>query len=275
MLCTGISGTPTQVTLETALNYDKSACPVCASSAHRTVYGNAGGKYYHYSSSCAGDSASAGHLDTALALGLKPCPNCVTGQTENNSGTDIANGGEFVSGTSGINVYAVATGKYYHTSSSCGDMTNGQKITLEKALNLGFKPCPDCAALAGRTVYAQSGSNIYHLDADCAGAGCISGTLDKALAYGFKACPICVTGESGSADSGDVGDSGESSAAPASTRVYIDLSGDSSAFLYHVSSKCSESGMTNGTAVTLEYALDSGYSDCGYCNPPTRIEEVD
>ncbi len=274
MLCSGISGTPTQVTLETALNYAKSACPVCAGSAHRTVYGNAGGKYYHYSSSCAGDSASAGHLDTALALGLKACPNCVTSKTEENSG-DISNGDEFVSGTSGISVYAAATGRYYHTSSSCGDMTGGQKITLEKALNLGFKACPDCAAVAGRTVYAQNGSSIYHLDADCAGAGCISGTLDKALAYGFKACPVCVTGESGGADSGGEGDSSESNAASASTRVYIDLSGGSSAFLYHVSSKCADSGMTDGTAVTLEYALDSGYSDCGYCNPPTEIEEVE
>lgn len=274
MLCSGISGTPVQVTLETALNYDKSACPVCAGSAHRTVYGNVGGKYYHYSSSCAGDSASAGHLDTALALGLKACPNCVAGKTEDGE-ADISNGDQFVSGTSGINVYAVATGRYYHTSASCGDMTGGQKITLEKALNLGFKACPDCAAVAGRTVYAQKDSSIYHLDADCAGAGCISGTLDKALAYGFKACPVCVTGESGSADSNGQGDGSETSSAPASTRVYIDLSGDSSAFLYHVSSKCAESGMKDGTAVTLEYALDSGYSDCGYCNPPTRIEEVE
>lgn len=268
MLCTGISGTPIKVSLETALNNSKSACPVCASSADRTVYGAPDGRYYHYSSGCAGDSATSGNLDTALALGLKACPNCVTGST------DVPD--EFVEGTSGINVYAMATGRYYHTRSSCGDMIEGQRITLEKALNLGFEACPTCAEVAGRKVYAQSGGTIYHLDSSCAGDGYISGTLDVALAYGFTACPVCVKGEDSGDDvitediTGNIG-AGDSSA-PASTRVYIDLTGGSSAFLYHAGEDCSDSSMSDGTAVTLEYALNHGYTDCGYCFPPTNVE---
>lgn len=267
--CSGISGTASQITLETALNYGKSACPVCAASADRAVYATKGGKYYHYSTSCAGSSAAKGTLDAALAYGLKPCPNCVTGATdEEKTPSD-----KYTSGTSGIKVYATTSGKYFHTKSNCGGMTDAKYITLETALNYGLTACPDCAKAAGRKVYSVPGSNTYHYDAAHAGSGAVSGTLAEALAYGLTPCKVCVTGENanGGSTGGDTGGNGTS--APADTYVYIDLSGDSSAFLYHTSSKCSESGMTSGTKVTLEYALNHGYSDCGYCNPPTSISQ--
>ena len=286
-LCTGISGTPIKVTLETALNNDKSACPVCAGSADRTVYGTTDGKYYHYSSSCAGSSATKASLDVALAYGFKACPNCVTQSSTTEELPD-----EYTEGTSGIKVYAVATEDEYHTRSDCGGMENAQYVALEKVLNLGYTACDECAAVANRKVYAYSGSKYYHYTSECQGSGYVSGKLDAALAYGLEACPVCVTGE-GSLEEGtdvDLGDliggegtssgttsggeaaEGEAYTAPANTNVYVDLTGDSNVFVYHASSKCSKTGMSGGTAVTLEYALDHGYSACDYCNPPYDIE---
>ncbi len=265
--CSNITGTPIKITLETALNYGKSACPVCAAAGNKTVYATKGGKYYHYSSSDAGSSAYKGTLDQALAYGFKPCPNCVT---NTDSSEERTNSHKFTSGTSGIDVYVTATGKYFHTKSNCTNIsgTTGT-VTLETALNYGLKACPDCAASAAKKVYAVPGSGTYHFDAAHAGTGAVSGTLAEALAYGMKACPVCVTGES----TGDPGSGGEDSSAPADTKVYIDLSGDSSSYLYHTSATCDEAGMKNGTAVTLQYALAHGYSDCGYCNPPTSVSD--
>lgn len=262
--CTNLTGTPIKVTLETALNNGKSACPVCASSAKHTVYGTKNGKYYHYSATCAGSSASSGRLDTALAYGLKPCPNCVTG-----NGANGDEGVKFKEGTSGIKVYASTGSKYYHVSKDCSKITGDMEyVTLEKALNYGKQACSTCSSTAGKKVYAVLGSKTYHYDADCAGPGATTGTLAEALAYGFKSCSICVTGKQPSDDP----TSGEDYDAPADTRVYVDLSGNSSALLYHTDSKCSDSGMSDGTAVTLEYALNHGLHACGYCNPPTSIQ---
>ena len=262
--CTNLTGTPIKVTLETALNNGKSACPVCASSAKHTVYGTKNGKYYHYSATCAGGSASSGRLDTALAYGLKPCPNCVTGSDANGEEE-----GKFKEGTSGIKVYASTGSKYYHVSKDCSKITGDMEyVTLEKALNYGKQACSTCSSTAGKKVYAVLGSKTYHYDADCAGPGATTGTLAEALAYGFKSCSICVTGKQPSDDP----TSGEDYDAPADTRVYVDLSGNSSALLYHTDSKCSDSGMSDGTAVTLEYALNHGLHACGYCNPPTSIQ---
>lgn len=259
--CSKIKGSPIKITLETALNYGKTACSVCASSGNKTAYATKGGKYYHFSSSCAGSSASKGTLDQALAYGLKPCPNCATG-----AGETPKDSGKFVSGKSGVKVYAKAGDKYFHMKSDCGGLSGAKYVTLETALNYGMKACPDCAALAAKTVYAASGSKNYHYDKSCAGSGAVSGTLGEALAYGLKACPICVTGEEGGAGGG------EESSAPGDTKVYIDLSGEGS-YLYHKSANCSDVGMKKGTAVTLKYAIEQGYGDCGFCNPPTSVSD--
>ena len=278
-LCSGISGTPVEVSLETALNNDKSACPICSSSADRTVYGTTDGKYYHYSSGCAGDSATKANLDVALAYGFKACPNCVT-----KSDATEKLPSEYKEGTSGIKVYALATDDEYHTRSDCGGMANAQYVPLEKVLNLGYSACDECASIAGRKVYAYEGSTLYHYTSECQGKGYISGKLDSALAYGFEPCPICVTGtsnEDGETDTdlGEIigGSEGNDDVtvdtkAPANTNVYVDLSGDTSEFVYHADDKCVNVGMTGGIGVTLEYALDHGYSPCNHCNPAASIE---
>jgi hypothetical protein len=167
-------------------------------------------------------------------------------------------------------------------------MTNAQYVALEKVLNLGYTACDECGAIAGRKVYAYEGSDLYHYTSDCQGKDYVAGTLDSALAYGLDACPICVTGTNDDAeqdqdtDLGDIiggennnngsGDANVDTKAPANTNVYVDLSGDTSEFVYHSDDKCVSVGMTGGVGVTLEYALDHGYSPCNHCKPAASIE---
>ena len=252
-----------QVALETALNYGRKACPTCCATASESVYATKNGKYYHISKSCAGSGATKGTLANALAYGFSPCPYCVSGEISESGGS-----GTYESGRSGIKVYATSSGAYYHAKQSCAG-SGSVKITLETALNYGKKACQECCALADRTVYAVKDSFYYHASKDCAGSNAVAGTYAKALAYGLDACPNCIGGSSGSSGSDASSDAPEYSA-PAESSVYIDLYGDS--FYYHKASKCSGSGVSGATEVTLEYAKDFGYERCPHCNPASDVE---
>lgn len=257
--CSKAASGLSQVALETALNYGRKACPTCCASASESVYATKNGKYYHVSKSCAGSGASKGALASALAYGFSPCPYCVSGKFDEDGGS-----GTYESGRSGIKVYATSSDKYYHTKQSCAD-SGAVKVTLETALNYGKKACQECCAIADRTVYAVKDSFYYHASKDCAGDDAVTGTYAKALAFGLKACPNCI---GGSSDSGSSDDAPEYSDA-ADSSVYIDLYGDS--FYYHKASKCSGSGVSGATEVTLEYAKDFGYERCPHCNPASDV----
>ena len=254
--CSGMKD-PAYITLETAMNYGKSACPKCASSAKTTVYAVKGGKYYHYSKTCAGAGAVKGYRASGLALGLDPCPYCVTKTKA------ITSSGTYKAGTSGISVYASVTGKYYHASKSCAG-ASASKITLETALNYRKSACPSCASSASKTVYSSASDKYYHSSKTHAGAGAVAGTFAKALALGKKECPVCI----GGSESYEVSDIKYS--APGDTKVYVDL--DSDMLYYHKSSKCSDAGMSGGTGVTLEFVTSWGYKACPFCNPPTSVD---
>lgn len=264
--CSGISGL-SHVALETALNYGRTACPKCADTASEKVYATKNGKYYHISRSCAGGGASSGTLASALAYGFSPCPYCVTG-TKTNSPNKVSN--TYESGRSGVKVYATASGKYYHTKKSCAG-SGAVKVTLETALNYGKRACSECCAVADRTVYAVEGYFYYHASKSCAGSNAVKGNYAQALAYGLKACPNCIGGGSSSAGTSTKPSptAGPTYSAPANTAVYIDLYSDQ--FYYHKASKCSGSGMSGGTEVTLEYAKDFGYKRCPYCSPASSV----
>ena len=257
-----------RVTLETALNYGKKACPKCASSANRTVYATRGGKYYHYSKSDAGSGAKRGTLAAALAYGFDPCPNCVTRTSGSAAKTT------FKSGTSGIKVYATLSSKYYHSKADCSGLTDAKRVTLETALNYGKKACPVCLSAANTKVYARSGDKYYHYFKAHAGSGATAGTIAAALAYGLKACPQCTTVDTGS----QTVNNGGSVGAPVSTNQYA-ASADSVVYIdpgsannyYHKGSKCGSAGFSGGTKVTLQYVKDWGYKACPYCQPPTSI----
>ena len=207
--CSGLSGAA-YVSLETALNAGKTACPVCASAGSRTVYARNGDSYYHYNKTHAGCGAKTGTIAEALAYGLKACPTCVSGsgsgsaQKSASAGSKARSGSSntYASGTSGLSVYATKNGKYYHTKSNCSGQTGALKVSLETALNYGKTACPVCASSASKTVYARKGDAYYHYSQLHAGSGAKSGPIAKAVAYGLKPCPECSGGKSSAGGSG-------------------------------------------------------------------------
>ena len=246
-----------KITLETALNYGKTGCPKCASTANTKVFALKGGKYYHYTKTCAGSGASEGTRAEALAYGFDPCPYCVT-QTK-----EIESSDTYKAGTSGLKVYSAVSGKYYHADSECAG-SGASFVTLETALNYGKKPCPSCASVAAKTVYSGIEDKYYHSSKICAGDNATSGNFAQALALGKKECPTCI----GGSESYEVSDIEYS--APANTPVYIDL--DAALLYYHNASRCSEADFSGGTKVTLEYAIDMRHKACPFCNPPTDVD---
>ncbi len=254
--CSGMQNA-SYITLETALNYGKSACPVCASSAKTKVYAVKGGKYYHYSKTCAGSGAVQGTRGPALALGLDPCPYCVTHTST------IQSSNTYKPGASGIKVWASVGGKYYHASKEDAGPSATQ-VTLETALNYGKTACPNCASSASKTVYSSASDKYYHSSKVHAGSGASAGTFAKALALGKKECPVCIGG-SESYEESDIKYS-----APADTRVYIDV--DSDMLYYHKNSRCSDAGMSGGTGVALDFVVKWGFRACPFCNPPTSVD---
>jgi len=268
--CSNISGTPSRVTLETALNYGKKACPVCAGTATRKVYATRGGKYYHYSKADAGSGARQGTLAAALAYGLDPCPNCVS-----RSGRTAGSTGTYKAGTSGIKVYATLGSKYYHSRAHCSGLTGASHISLETALNYGKKACPVCMGIAGLKVYAAPGDKYYHFVKSHAGTGATAGTLAKARAMGLKACPDCSKLSAGS----ESPENGGTEGAPVSIQMYAG-DADSTVYVdpgtintyYHRASTCSAVHFKGGSGVSLQFAIDWGYKACPHCQPPTSVE---
>ena len=299
--CSGMTHA-SRITLEQAMNYGKRACPVCCSTARRTVYATRGGKYYHYSKAHAGSGAKSGTLASALGYGYDPCPYCVT---KTKALSRVAN---YKSGTSGIKVYTTAGGKYYHSKRNCSDMKNPTVVTLETAMNYGKKPCPKCMASASKKVYSSSGDRYYHYYKVHAGSGAQAGTLAQARALGKKLCPTCAKGKSAGISLSASYSSGSTAkavtvakavaaakklsskgvsaktaisyskalasqvkySASGDTKVYVDLKGKQY-YYYHKSSKCSKTGMSKGTKITLQYAKDWGYKACPFCQPPTSV----
>jgi len=154
-----------RITLETALNYGKKACPKCMAAASKKVYATSGDRYYHYYKAHAGSGAKAGTLAQARALGKKLCPTCekgyevVSGKSDESvTGISTKGGTSYskakvstdkYSAPGDTNVYVDLSGKYYyyyHKSSRCSDtsMKNGTGITLEYARDFGYKACPYC-----------------------------------------------------------------------------------------------------------------------------------
>jgi len=73
--CSGMTGA-SRISLKTALEYGKKACPVCAASLGRTVYALEGGSYYHLNRDHAGNKAKKYTCAVALAYGMYACPVC-------------------------------------------------------------------------------------------------------------------------------------------------------------------------------------------------------
>ncbi|MBQ8507257.1 MAG: hypothetical protein IJ466_07515 [Clostridia bacterium] len=258
--CNGMSGA-SQITLETALEYGKTACPDCASTASKTVYSMKYGKYYHKESSCENqDGMTKRTLEEALVKGQTACPVCMGGktqaeiaaETEKENMEKLESSNTYRSGTSGVKVYATSTSQHFHTKEDCQGMVNASRITLETALNYGKTPCSKCASEARDTVYAVKGGKYYHLSKSCAGDGATSGSRAEALAYGFDACPNCVT-KTQTVESSDTYKSGTSG-----VNVYASVNGK----YYHKDKTCAGD---SASRITLETALNYAKKPCPSC----------
>ena len=200
-------------------------------------------------------------------MGMEGCPYCVTGSaTGEGEPAAYPEPGNLVPGTSGVYVYATPDGDYYHlTESDAG--SGAVRIALEIALNYGKSACPNCCSFGDATVYATPGQSYFHTNRAHAGDGSVGLTYALALSLGLDPCPDCFG--SGAGNSGAAPTAGPEYSAPESTVVYVNLYGTD--YMYHSASSCSGSGMSGGTAETLEFALDLGYGRCPYCNPPSSI----
>ncbi|MBR6219781.1 MAG: hypothetical protein IKQ80_04400, partial [Clostridia bacterium] len=276
--CGGMTNA-SRVSLKTAAKAGKKACPICASAANKTVYSTSTGKHYHVASICVETGMKNGTKRTlaeALLMNQTACQHCLGSRqaaAEAVAVADAAKSGSvekvavalasqrgtstYRSGTSGVRVYASVSGTYYHTRSSCPNLSGTpNRVTLETALNYGKKPCPKCAESATRKVYATKGGKYYHYSKSDAGSGAKEGTLASALAYGFDPCPNCVQGAS------------SDKAEPVTTAFKSGTSGikvyaTTGSKYYHANATCS--GLTGASRVSLETALNYGKKACPVC----------
>jgi len=267
--CSGMTGA-SRVTLKTAIGAGKTACTICAEQANRTVYSTSTGEHYHVASICAATGMKNGTKRTlaeALMMGQTACQYCLgsksaaaeavsTAKVIEKAVSTVSNSTTYKSGSSGVRVYATLSGKYYHTRSSCSNLTgSATRVTLETALNYGKKACPVCASTATRTVYATPGGKYYHYSKSDAGSGAKKGTLASALAYGLDPCPNCVKRlEKAVSQAEDTYESGTSG-----IKVYATLGSK----YYHSKANCS--GLSGASRVTLETALNYGKKACPVC----------
>ncbi len=103
--CSGMKNA-SHISLKTAIEAGKKACPTCASAAKQLVYSTQGGKYYHKIADCSNmKNASRRTIADALMLGQTACRVCWNTVTEDQQGDPLPNDNadvKFIVGTSGI-----------------------------------------------------------------------------------------------------------------------------------------------------------------------------
>ncbi len=147
-------------------------------------------------------------------------------------------------------VYATATGSYYHKVSDCSVIPAGTspstlKLSVAKSKNL--QPCPTCwsgdgsgggtsAADSATKVWATQAGKSYHTIQNCSGMkGASQITLAQAKKDGKTACPVCTIS------------------------YFYNQNGQ----YYHNKANCS--GMTGARKVTLAQAKATGKKPCPVC----------
>lgn len=252
-VCTGSGMTGGQkITLYNAIDLGYTACRHCLPDGNDTVYCDTNRSKYHSTSSCsAAKNVKKTSLGIALSMGVDKCSKCWGGST-----TDVPSNVT----ASGPKVYITAEDNLYHTRKACNGMDDPTKISLSQALAMGKDPCNDCAGQANKTVYATSGTAVYHYSSSCSKlSGKVSkATLARALADELRACSTCVNNNSSNNPDEEVEDgildkSGIS--------VYITNSGDN----YHSSTSCSELGAEEYYKVSLGVADANGKDPCKKC----------
>ncbi|MCR4620743.1 MAG: hypothetical protein K5663_01510 [Clostridiales bacterium] len=157
--CSGMTGA-NRVTLQSAINAGKKACPTCFKSGNVNVFATSGGKYYHTKSNCSGmNKPLTVTVAKAIAAGKTACPTCAkqlgtlfdkkTTNSANNQAGNTAANNKNASASASTVVYiktGTNTAKYYHKAAKCTaqGVTGGTSVTLEYALGKGYKACPSC-----------------------------------------------------------------------------------------------------------------------------------
>ncbi len=302
--CSGMKGA-TQMGISKAVNAGKKACPRCISPSQVYVFSTEGGKYYHTKNNCSGMSgAKYTTAKTAISAGKTPCPKCNAKNLSSSSASTSGDGsatvaantaaktsaaalGGKVTADTATYVYATKGGTYYHTKSNCSGMKGATRVTYAQAVSAGKKACPNCVSASSVKVFATAGGKYYHTKSNCSGmSGAVEVTVSRALSAGKTACPTCAkalgsaTSTKSSSAAADAKD-GKATASPTvkptdstkasgNTLVYITVPSEKGSY-YHKAAKCSAQNFSNGTNVTLEFALDRGYKPCPSCNPPSKV----
>lgn len=228
-------GTPAPTPL--AGNTDGEIEPMVTTEVETMVFGNAGGKHYHKTSSCSGmKGASKITLSKAKEWGLTACPTCMGGKKK-------ATAKPKTTPNPNAKYYSTKNGKYFHKKSNCSGMQNADKVTLATAKKRGQKACPTCIG-NDAIVYATSGGKYYHKNSTCSGMKGAKLTLvSAAKKRGQTACPTCIGKDSGSTASS----------------VYYTSGGK----YYHTVKNCT--GMQNAQKGTVAKAKKAGKTACPVC----------
>ncbi len=249
--CQGMTGA-VAVTEASAIKAGKTACPVCIG-----YYATEKGKWYHCYSNCQGMTNAVTKPKAEWeAMGKTACPVCM-------SSYDPAS-----AIPKETQVFATQGGSYFHTRDDCSGMKGASQIGISTAVKYGKTACPTCVKAANVYVFATKEGTYYHTLADCSGMKSASYVTAKvAIQAGKKACPGCCAANLSLGG----GQSSDSSATASSTVVYITVGSEAGSY-YHKSARCSGQGFSEGTSVTLEYALDKGYVPCPSCKPPSKVK---
>ena len=144
----------------------------------------------------------------------------------------------------------------YHSDSSCGSMKDPDEVNLEEAKERGLTACSKCYI----TVWVEEYGPKYHKDSKCSNVkDPIQITLDEAFIVGRTACTECCDEAFLyeyviPLEAKQIASSGSGSGT-----VWIPNSGDK----YHSNSSCS--GMENPTQVSLDEAVNRGFTACSKC----------
>ena len=178
-----------------------------------------------------------------------PTPSAIPDNTATPAPTD--NAGTVGSNQSATNeptyVWSKEGGEYYHSDSTCQNMSGANRVLLAVAQNRDQTPCPKCMAVEATTgptatpipegmYYSTPNGSNYHIQPNCRGmtsAQVVS--LSEALARNQTPCETCI----GS--------------------VYMTDGGSN----YHSNSSCR--GMQNAYLTTVENAITAGKTPCETC----------
>ncbi len=157
--CSGMKNAA-RVTYADAIKAGKKPCPTCISISSVNVFATSKGKYFHTKANCSGmTGALSVSISKALSAGKTACPTCAkalgnlagsknaaAAATATSAAAANASATPAPAAASNSIVYIKSGEKYYHRAAKCSgqSFSGGINVTLEYALEKGYKSCPSC-----------------------------------------------------------------------------------------------------------------------------------